>query len=360
MLVMATGCFLAVKSLGQLKSSAKPAEITQIMATTDLQKQAQIYRQLIKRVGPEKAQDLLYQSGLPFTGQTHLLNHTVGDYLYETYGKSGLVHCRDYFLSSCYHGFLLHIIGAHPEQNFQQLADVLSICKQQGMPTLSQCSHAVGHGFVAAIDYKNLDRAVSLCDQASKSVPNLILFNCQDGAFMENVFGVHSGTPSPNRWVKTDDSNYPCDDPRFPNNAIGACWSNQPSLLYQQYQGDIPRIATVCQKVTDPNWQSICYDGLARQIHPITQGQPAMVMQLCGQVTESWVSKCIASNVRASFSVGDRDTVFKICPQAPSEDQQECYQSLDSVMRAYLPNLSDRQAFCDRIQDAEWRQRCSQ
>ncbi len=35
--------------------------------------------QLLEKVGPIKAQEELYRSGVPFTGETHLLMHVVGD-----------------------------------------------------------------------------------------------------------------------------------------------------------------------------------------------------------------------------------------------------------------------------------------
>src|SRR6185503_15409650 len=90
---------------------ADNTEIQQIKTTNNLQEQVGYYKKLIERVGPIQAQEDLYHSGLPFTGQTHLLNHTVGDYLYEKFGAAGLSQCKEYFLSSCYHGFILNAIG---------------------------------------------------------------------------------------------------------------------------------------------------------------------------------------------------------------------------------------------------------
>src|SRR5579864_7540808 len=60
-------------------------EIAGIKNTRDIIKQVDLYKQLIERVGPIKAQDDLFTSGLPFDGETHLLNHTVGEWLYKKY-----------------------------------------------------------------------------------------------------------------------------------------------------------------------------------------------------------------------------------------------------------------------------------
>ena len=59
--------------------------IVKIKATEDIKVQSKFYLKLIEKIGPEKAQEEFYHSGLPFNGQTHLLNHTVGDYLYKKY-----------------------------------------------------------------------------------------------------------------------------------------------------------------------------------------------------------------------------------------------------------------------------------
>ena len=67
----------------------------------------------------------LFQSHLPFTGQTHLLDHVVGDILYEQRGAAGLAFCKDYFLGACYHAIILRVIA---EKGITSTEDLLKEC----------------------------------------------------------------------------------------------------------------------------------------------------------------------------------------------------------------------------------------
>src|SRR6266404_3295912 len=135
---------------------AKGDEINLILKTGDLKQQIKLYRGLINRVGPAEAQDMLLHSGLPFTGQTHLLNHTVGEAIYDKYGLKGLYLCKDYFLESCYHGFILK---AFEIEGFGVKDQIIEACQSHGTSVLAQCSHALGHGFLAWVGYTKLPQA---------------------------------------------------------------------------------------------------------------------------------------------------------------------------------------------------------
>ncbi len=331
-------------------------EITQIKDTTDMKVQSELYLKLIERVGPEEAQLDLLKSGLPFTGQTHLLNHVVGDYLYEKYGTGGLHFCKDYFLSSCYHGFVLHAIA---DGGIPEVAKTFSECLKWGPTVYVQCSHGIGHGFLAYAGYKNVVEALKTCDVAEKTMPQFPVYNCYDGIFMENIWAVHDGVPSPDRWVKANDVNYPCNDPRIEEKYKNACWSNQPSLAYQLLKGDIKKVGQVCLAVQNKTYQVTCFDGLARQIHPITNGSAAKAFSLCGLMpTDKWKNSCLYSNVVAGFSVGDRSTPFQICAAMPENDKRDCYNRLFGVMHAYVPNPKDFKNMCSLITESAWNNLC--
>lgn len=332
-------------------------EIEKIKSITDVAQQSKYYRELIIRVGPEKAQDELFRSGLPFTGQTHLLNHEVGNYLYEKFGSGGLLQCKDYFLSSCYHGFLLNVIanGGLPE-----VAKSFVECQKAGPTTSSQCAHGIGHGFLANEGYKNLTDALKVCDTALASIPGFPAFNCYDGIFMENIWAVHDGAPSPDRWVKPDDPMYPCNDPRIEDKYLLGCWSNQPSLAYQLFRGDIKKVAdNVCVKVKQAEFQNMCFDGLARQIHPLTNGSATKTIELCGLMpSQKWKDFCVSVNAGASYSVGDRTVPFEVCSLMDSPGKTDCYGRVFSMMKAYKKPGDNLRQLCNNISDSEWRQKC--
>lgn len=338
----------------------KVQEIEEIKATYDLKVRSELYKKLILRVGPEQAQEYLYHSGLPFDGQTHLLNHVVGDFLYEKYGSAGLPYCRDYFLSSCYHGFILHAIakGGMPE-----VAKSFSECLKFGPHVSMQCAHAIGHGFLANAGYKNLTQALDTCDQAISTMPNFPSFNCYDGVFMENIWAVHDdGEPSPDRWVKKEDPFYPCNDPRIGEKYLLGCWSNQPSLAYQHFGGDIKKVAhDVCNKLEEGKLQHMCFDGLARQIHPLTNGDSNRTMELCNLMPDDkWSNFCVSIIAGSAYSVGDRDVPFEICALVQESGKQDCYSRVFSIMRGYLKPQENLKTLCSKVLEDAWRKKCEE
>ncbi len=338
----------------QIPASSNPIEIQQIKAADNLDKQTKLYKELIERVGPEQAQEHLYNSGLPFTGQTHLLNHAVGDYLYEKYGNAGLVRCKDYFLSSCYHGFILHAIP----DGLGAIDDIVNECKKFGITVVSQCSHAIGHGFLTWVGYSNLTGALGLCDEMGERVENFPLYNCRDGVFMENVWGIHEGKPSPDRWVRGDDNFYPCNDSRINPKHLDGCWSNQPTLMYQMFKGDIKKVGEECLKVKNAEHQKICFNGLSRQIHPLTKGDADTAFKLCSLLPSQWVNYCLTTITLSDFSVGGRDLSFKICARINVSEKENCYTSLFGVMSVYDSTSDEHENSCKNILEESWQEKC--
>lgn len=332
-------------------------EIIAIKSTQDLKEQIKLYTELIGRVGVVGAQEYLFRSGLPFTGQTHLLNHTAGDYLYDKNGPAGLVECKDYFLSSCYHGFILNAIA---EGGMSEVAKTFAECRRQGKTVSSQCAHAIGHGFLANAGYKNLTRALKTCDEAVNTMTEFPAFNCYDGIFMENIWAVHNGEPSPDRWVKSNDPVYPCNDEKINDKYMLGCWSNQPALAYQLFKGNIKKVADeICSNIKNTEHQRMCFDGLARQIHPLTKGEPEKTIELCELMPSTgWVDFCVSVNAEASYSVGDRDVPFKTCALASKDGESSCYNRLFSSMGAYKKPGEDLNGLCKKITEPDWRRKC--
>lgn len=342
------------KNIEIKESQRKPIEIEAIILEKDLKKQVEIYEQLIERVGIEKAQEELYLSGLPFDGQTHLLNHTSGDWLYERYGNSGIIYCKDYFLSSCYHGFIIHVIG---NEGMGGLNKVMEACWEKGSPTATQCAHAIGHGILANLGYKHLPQALEDCDKVSQTSPNFPLYNCHDGAFMENVWAVHEGKPSPDQWISQSDYFYPCNSPKINEKYKNACWSNQPSRMYIMFGGDLKRVGGVCFELKDSQHKTTCFDALARQIHPLTSGSVDKTFSMCSLMpSQEWIDKCIASIAKAAFSVGDRTTPFEICTKA--ENRNLCYTTLFGTLKAYALDNAQKLEFCNLVADQGFSAKC--
>lgn len=331
-------------------------EIAQIKKVNNIDQQVKFYKKLIERVGPEQAQEELFHSGLPFDGQTHLLNHTVGDYLFDKYGNEGLTHCKDYFLSSCYHGFVLRAIGAN---GLDGLDPVLEICSQKGYYVMVQCTHAIGHGLLVWFDYPNLIKALQSCDEIGAKRSDVPLFSCYDGIFMENIWGIHNGKPSPERWIKEGDLIYPCNDVRIDEKYINACWAEQPTIIYQQTQGNIPKVSDECLKLKNPTYQTTCFDSLARQINPIANGDVDKLFHLCSLVAKQWQDSCLFSNVASFYSIGDKKIPFEICSRLSNSTQQTCYEMLAGIISVNTNSAEERKELCNKIPNVAQRSQCS-
>ena len=336
------------------QETSRENEIQLIKKTTNSDEKSKLYLQLIKRVGPAEAQEDLLRSGLPFDGETHLLNHVVGRYLYENEGPSGLAKCKDYFLASCYHGLLIEAIA---NKGIEGTYEIMERCKKSGPTVISQCSHALGHGFLAWAGYPNLVDALKLCDEANKSVSGFPLFNCYDGIFMENIWAIHEGAPAKDNWVNYSDLFYPCNDKRIPYQYLGGCWSNQPTIMYRIFNGDVKKIGEQCLKVNDTNLREICFNGLARQIHPVARGNAGSAMNLCSQMPENWTNYCARIVATSEFSVGGRTLPFTICSNANDDGKKECYTSLFGTMSVYA-SPDEFAKLCGKISDAFWKQKC--
>ena len=329
-------------------------EILEIKSAQSLDQQVPIYKRLIERVGPIEAQEQLQKSGLPFDGESHLLNHTVGDFLYEKYGASGLSNCREYFLSSCYHGF---VIRALADGGVDLLSEVVKTCQEKGEHVAIQCAHAIGHGFLAFDGYKYLTKALGDCDTLGEKSIRFRVYNCYDGVFMENVFAVHeNGQPSPDRWLNQDDPIYPCNEEKIPPKYLRACWSNQPSWMYQLFQADLHQVAQQCLNLENQEYQTTCFDALARQIHPLTRGSVDETFRMCSLMPPPWIDPCIVSISKAFFSVGDRQAPFQICSKIHSKES--CYKELISIISLYIKDQKERGDVCDMFLDKEWVDKC--
>lgn len=309
-------------------------EIQGILQSKTRREKEKLYLELINRIGSEKAQYALYTSGLPYQGESHMLNHTIGDWLFKRYGAEGVVYCKEYFLGSCYHGVLIPLLA---EKGLGSIEKVMNICDKRGSDTSIQCAHAVGHGLLSWVGYKKLPSALKQCDDLVKKIPTFPAYNCQDGVFMENIWAVHNnGEPDPDRWFDETDPYFPCNSSKIDKKYHRACWSNQPHALYQQWKGNITRISTICSSLQDTVLQDTCIDSLARQITTDSNGSVRSILALCEKTGEEWTGKCLAYVARSYYSMGDRTIPFQVCDQViGGKERGECFYLVQEMMSIY-------------------------
>jgi hypothetical protein len=342
------GSFFATEHANAKDQPQYSPEIITIKQTQNEKERELAYRHLLDRVGAVEAQEELQKSGLPYDGNSHLLNHIAGFWIYEKYGNTGIGYCRDYFLSSCYHGFLIQFIA---KNGIDKLDVVMDSCWKRGVSPAQQCAHAVGHGLLAWDGYKNLPQALSDCDRVATISENFPSYNCYDGVFMENHWALHDGgKPSVDRWFDPSDPTYPCYDSRIGEKFRKACWSNQPQMAYREiFQGDLQKTSDLCLSVTNDEYQVTCFDSVARQIQPMTNSNPYMVYTYCNKMPDGWQTPCINSIANAYFSQGDSVLPFTLCDMAPKADQEACYSMLEQRIFIYETNANNRIEECKRL-----------
>lgn len=329
-------------------------EIFRIKHTKSLKDQERLYIQLMDRVGPEQAQEMLQHSGIPYTGSAHLLNHTSGYYIWRKFGPSGIIKCKDYFSASCYHGFFISGLGNRKLENIDAM---MRGCKRESKASNLQCSHALGHGVLAYQGYANLLEALSMCDDISKRIKDFAVSFCYSGVFMENMLGLHEGRSSPDRWIKASDPLYPCNDPRIAERYIAECWYYQAQQMSKVFKDD-NKVAEVCNELRNPKSESNCFDGLFREFNTATKSDIKRKFELCDQMPEEWKSKCISTQASALLQQGDHETPLRICAYIKDPNvMEDCYKTLYWMITELYTTRAGRFEFCAQIPQ-EYRGKC--
>ena len=306
-------------------------------------------RKLAERVGTEEALEILEHSTLPHTGEGHLVVHQIGFDAYRRYGINAILHCKDYFLFACYHGAIIEAAG---EQGVPAIAQMTDTCKASSSRYF-QCVHAAGHAILAMFDY-DLPKSLTTCDELYEKETQFpdALPSCHNGAFMENLFGVHdwgTGKEVVRDWLRDDEPYFPCT--AFGEKYQRGCWLNQAARIYQMYQGDIEKTARTCEGVGNRTYTEWCFDNLARQIHQLTNGDTSKVIPFCSQLGEYWKEGCIIVNAGAYYSVGGRKEGIAVCEQLSGPAQGICFEKIMSQIIGDTISPDEKQIWCEKLPD---------
>lgn len=348
--------FLAVQNSQESKIPTQEdiPEMKDILQTSDQEVRLKAARKLVERVDVEKAQEILEHSSLPHTGEGHLVVHQIGFFAYKKYGLDSILKCKDYFLYACYHGA---IIEAASDGGFEQITQMTDKCKASPVRYF-QCVHAAGHSIMAMWNY-DLPKALETCDSLYEKETQFpeALSSCHNGAFMENLFGVHdwgSGKEPVRDWL-SDDPYFPCN--HFEEKYQKGCWLNQAARIYQMQNGDVVKTAEICQGSGNDQYTAWCMDNLARQIHPLTNGDPGKSFELCRQEGPNWYDNCLVVNAGSFYSVGGRDQALFICQNVPPTLKEECYLRVIGQIISDPIDKKQKEALCQKV-EAPFNQQC--
>ncbi len=216
------------------------------------------------------------------------------------------------------------------------------------MSIFGQCVHGLGHGLLPYTGYKNVLEALTLCDEVGQDIKQFNFYLCHNGVFMENIWGVHEGKPSPDRWVKKDDIHYPCNDPRIEDKYLGACWYNQHTIMESYYNGDTAKVGNECYQLTDARFQKECFEGMFNVMQASARGNVDQQFASCKKIPEEWFARCLTTQIIVELSHGGSDSSFEICSRIDEANKFICYDTLTDVMIFYLP-ADQHSGLCKRI-----------
>jgi hypothetical protein len=350
--------FLSSKNTTAITEAEKSMgdnEIKAILQSPDMQSQKKYYLQLINRIGAEKAQEELKNSSLAHNGNTHLLNHTVGEFIFEKYGPEGISKCKDYFSSSCYHGIIINTLSSG---NLSKLDTMLDKCREKGEGSLLSCVHGMGHGFLPWVGYANLTEALDLCDRLNDRVAGISPDACYTGVFMENIWGVHGGKPSPDRWIKNDDKHYPCNDPRISERYLNACWQQQHTIMIDIFSLNFEQVAMECIEVKNKAYQKSCFEGLFQSLHGFSRNKVDAQFIECGKMPPGWFRSCMFNQIIFGIAQGDTVAPFEICKRISQQDKKTCYEDLSKHIN-YFISSTERGKWCSKIPSQHRTGECS-
>ncbi len=322
-------------------------EMKDILDPSDQEKRLKAARKMVARLGVEQSLEILEHSPLPHTGEGHLIVHQIGFYAYQKYGVDSILKCKDYFLYACYHGT---IIEAASDQGFEAITKMTDKCKASSVRYF-QCVHAAGHSILAMWNYE-LPKALTTCDELYEKEAQFpeALSSCHNGAFMENLFGVHdwgTGKEQVRDWI-SEDPYFPCN--YFSEKYQRGCWLNQAARIYQMNNGDMVKTSELCQGVGNNEYEAWCMDNVARQIHPLTLGDPAKSFELCQQAGAKWYDNCLVVNAGSFYSVGGRDEALFICKNVPPHLKNECYQRVIGQIASDPIEAEVKQTICQKLE----------
>lgn len=114
--------------------------------------------------------------------------------------------------------------------------------------------------------------------------------------------------------------------------------------------GDIVKTTQLCEGIGNDEYMSWCMDNVARQIHPLTQGDPKKSFQLCQQAGERWYDNCVVVNASAFYSVSGRNEAIFICANVPLHLKNECYQRIIGQIVSDTITKNEKEKLCKTIE----------
>lgn len=91
-------------------------------------------------------------------------------------------------------------------------------------------------------------------------------------------------------------------------------------------------------------------DNLARQIHPLTNGDITKVFALCPLEGDEWRENCVTINAGSYYSVGGREEAIAICQRALPQTKETCYNTILGQLVPDSISVDQKRYFCQKLE----------
>jgi hypothetical protein len=333
------------------------------MANTSQNDQATLFRDLVRREGPIRAQKILHET-LPGTSRAHLIARQAGAYLYATEGEAGLKKCLPYFLAGCHEGF---VAAAIADTGTVHAKELLAQCTKslEHFQTL-HCEYGLGEGLVRHAKH-DLGDALSGCKMFSANGKELE--RCFRGVFEPFAeLRVDKPTaPLPTNMYSSNDPMYPCNEKIVVGlGAHHACWERhaQQTLnkqLYPVLNADIGHVASYCEHLDDKN-RAMCMRGLAGQIQFRAGMDITQIKRMCAEVGDTNKNDCVnVATARAYyFDDGSSDPrpFLATCAQGNANVRDVCFKNFFIAIANRFSGEAERVTVCGNFGDEPFENAC--
>lgn len=315
---------------------------------------------ILKTQGTEQALTVLEQLAAQdpdVLRDAHSYAHHLGRTSFSHYqdAATAFSHCRNTFWSGCYHGVLEGYLRNLPRVEPKDIATLCqtSIDAQQSTFLEYQCLHGLGHGLTMYFQH-NVPKALSFCDALRT---NWERQSCYGGVFMENIVAFqnphpghhesHTGHP---HLLDPHDLLYPCT--AVQKKYQRACYLMQSSAILTLTNYDFTQTFQECAKAP-PEFVSICYQSMGRDISGFTLRDVQQVIELCGLGSQDAVRHCFAGAAKDFILThADPQRGFTLCSQVPEPAKKDCYAAAGAVLGLLYPDQESKEKACAGAEQA--------
>jgi hypothetical protein len=177
--------------------------------------------------------------------------------------------------SGYYHGLVAAEVEIRPVSGPEELGSRTALaCREhsEGLVRI-ECYHGIGHAAEHLYDYET-PIALRSCVVMNEIIvaagdPEAdrlsALHSCTQGVFMENV---QAGGGPGQRWIKSDDPIYPCEE--FSEELGASCWNMVPWRVTEKPGETLAQLTSrrwsVCARASFESWREVCNDHTTRGV----------------------------------------------------------------------------------------------